>query len=45
MKLFSYNKCGTCRKAIKDLEAKNIDFDVIDINENPPRKKILKSEI
>ena len=27
MKLFSYNKCGTCQKAIKDLEAKNIDFD------------------
>ena len=45
MKLFSYNKCGTCQKAIKDLEAKNIDFDVIDITEKPPSKKILKSAI
>jgi arsenate reductase (glutaredoxin) len=45
MKLYSYNKCGTCRKAIKDLVAKNIDFEVIDITEKPPSKKVLKSAI
>jgi len=45
MKLYSYNKCGTCRKAIKDLESKNIDFEVIDITEKPPSKKVLKSAI
>ena len=45
MKLYSYSKCGTCRKAIKDLEAKKIKFEVIDINEKPPTKKVLKSEI
>jgi len=45
MKLYSYNKCGTCRNAIKDLEAKNIDFEVIDITEKPPSKKVLKSAI
>jgi arsenate reductase (glutaredoxin) len=45
MKLYSYNKCGTCRKAIKDLEAKKIEFDVIDITEKPPSKKVLKSAI
>jgi len=45
MKLYSYNKCGTCRKAIKDLVAKNIDFEVIDITEKPPTKKVLKSAI
>ena len=45
MKVYSYSKCGTCRNAIKDLEAKNIKFEVIDITENPPSKKVLKSAI
>ena len=42
MKVFSYNKCGTCRNAIKYLEAKKLKFELIDITENPPSKKILK---
>ena len=42
MKLYSYSNCGTCRKAIKDLEAKKIKFEVIDITEQPPSKKVLK---
>ena len=45
MKVYSYNKCGTCRNAIKDLEAKKLIFEVIDITENPPSKKILKSAV
>ena len=45
MKVYSYSKCGTCRNAIKDLEAKNIKFEVIDIIENPPSKKVLKSAV
>ena len=45
MKLYSYSKCGTCRKAIKDLEAKKIKFELIDITEKPPSKKVLKSAI
>ena len=45
MKVFSYKKCGTCRNAIKYLEAKKFKFEVIDITENPPSKKILKSAI
>jgi arsenate reductase len=45
MKVYSYNKCGTCRNAIKDLEAKKIKFEVIDITENPPSKKVLKSAV
>ena len=45
MKLYSYSKCGTCRKAIKDLEAKKIKFEMIDITEKPPSKKILKFAI
>ena len=43
MKVYSYSKCGTCRNAIKDLETKKIKFEVIDITENPPSKKILKA--
>jgi arsenate reductase len=45
MKVFSYNKCGTCRNAIKYLEVKKIKFEVIDITENPPSKNILKSAV
>ncbi|MEC9423772.1 MAG: Spx/MgsR family RNA polymerase-binding regulatory protein [Nitrospinota bacterium] len=45
MKVFSYNKCGTCRNAIKYLEAKKIKFKVIDITENPPNKNVLKSAV
>ena len=45
MKVYSYSKCGTCRNAIKDLEAKKIQFEVIDITENPPSKKVLKSAV
>ena len=42
MKFYGYNKCGTCRKAQKYLENKNIEFDHIDITENPPPKTVLK---
>lgn len=45
MKVYSYSKCGTCRKAIQDLESRKLKFDVIDITENPPSKKIIKSAI
>ena len=45
MKVYSYSKCGTCRNAIKVLEAKKIKFEVIDITENPPSKKVLKSAV
>ena len=42
MKLYSYNKCGTCRKAIRFLEDKKVEFDLFDITETPPTKQILK---
>ena len=45
MKIYSYSKCGTCRNAIKDLEAKKIKFEVIDITKNPPSKNVLKSAV
>lgn len=42
-KLFHYPNCSTCKKALKWARAKGIDFDVIDIVENPPSKAQLKS--
>ena len=45
MKFFSYNKCGTCRKAKKILDAYKLSYDVIDIMETPPPKSVLKKAI
>ena len=45
MELYSYNKCGTCRKAKKLLNAKKISYDEIDITETPPPKLVLKKAI
>ena len=45
MKFFSYNKCGTCRKAKKTLDAYKVSYDEIDITETPPPKSVLKKAI
>ncbi|HJL72877.1 MAG TPA: Spx/MgsR family RNA polymerase-binding regulatory protein [Nitrospinaceae bacterium] len=45
MKLYSYKKCGTCRKAKKFLDAKNVSYDEINITETPPTKSVLKKAI
>ncbi len=45
MKLYSYNKCGTCRKAKKFLDASGVLYDEIDITETPPPKTILRQAI
>ena len=45
MKFFSYNKCGTCRKAKKFLDACDVSYNEIDITETPPSKSILKKAI
>ena len=45
MKFFSYNKCGTCRKAKKILDAYKLSYDEIDITETPPPKSVLKNAI
>jgi len=45
MKFFSYNKCGTCRKAKKILNAYKLSYDEIDITETPPPKSVLKKAI
>ena len=45
MKLYSYKKCGTCRKAKKLLAAKKVSYDEIDITVTPPPKLVLKKAI
>ena len=45
MKFFSYDKCGTCRKAKKILDAYKVSYDEIDITETPPPKSVLKKAI
>lgn len=42
MKLYTYKNCGTCRKAVKFLEGKNIKIEVIPIRDQPPSKPELK---
>ncbi len=36
MKLYQYPKCGTCRKAVKFLDAEGFNYVSIDIAERPP---------
>lgn len=45
MKFYSYNKCGTCRKAKKLLDKYKVSYDEIDITEMPPSKAVLKRAI
>ena len=39
--LYSYSKCSTCRKASKWLDKKNLQYQLIDIVEEPPSLKFL----
>ncbi|TWU49038.1 Spx/MgsR family RNA polymerase-binding regulatory protein [Rubripirellula reticaptiva] len=45
MKFYGYKKCGTCRKAMKWLDEKNIAYDFIDITEQPPKQVELKKAL
>ena len=38
LRIYSYNKCATCRKAISWLIKNNIDYQLIDIINSPPTK-------
>ncbi len=42
LKVYSYKKCSTCQKALKFLEKKKINYNVIEIVDNPPSKLELK---
>ena len=45
MKFYSYNKCSTCRKAKKLLDAHQTPYEEIDITKTPPQKSVLKRAI
>jgi len=42
IKIYQYPKCSTCRKALKFLDANNINYTAVDITEQPPTKTELK---
>lgn len=42
MRIHTYAKCSTCRKAVKWLEARGIEFEEIPIRERPPSKSDLR---
>jgi arsenate reductase len=43
VKVYQYGNCSTCKKALKHLDAKGVDYASIDITEQPPTKKELQS--
>ncbi|WP_320664675.1 Spx/MgsR family RNA polymerase-binding regulatory protein [Prochlorococcus sp. MIT 1223] len=43
--LYGYSRCNTCRKAEKWLKKNKINFDSIDIIDNPPDKKMILKAI
>lgn len=45
LKFYGYKKCGTCRKAEKALDNANVEYQFIDITENPPSATALKKII
>jgi Spx/MgsR family transcriptional regulator len=42
LKVYQYPKCSTCRKALKWLDAADLDYSAPDITEHPPSKSELK---
>lgn len=42
MKIYEYKNCGTCKKALKWLESRGVEYKAIPIRENPPTKAELK---
>jgi len=42
IRIYTYEKCGTCRKALKFLAARGTESRIIPIREQPPTKAELK---
>ena len=49
VKVYQYSKCSTCRKALKWLDGRGVDYEPLDIVSAPPKKaelqKALKSGV
>jgi Spx/MgsR family transcriptional regulator len=43
LKVYEYEKCSTCRKALKFLEAAGVAFERVPIVERPPKRAELKA--
>lgn len=43
LKVYTYAKCGTCRKAVKFLKAHDVAFQEVPIRETPPTMAELKA--
>ena len=43
LKFYAYKNCDTCRKAIKYLDGKGVEYELIPIREQPPTKAELKT--
>ena len=41
VKVWSYARCSTCRKALAWLEQQGLPYDVVDITETPPSRDLL----
>ena len=42
IKVYCYSKCSTCRKALKWLDEKGVEHEVVDIKENHPDERALR---
>jgi Spx/MgsR family transcriptional regulator len=42
LKVYAYEKCGTCRKALKFLDARGVAYTTVPIREQPPTKTELR---
>jgi arsenate reductase len=45
LKVYSYSKCSTCRKALRWLDEQEVDYETVDIVSKPPSKKELTSAL
>ena len=45
VRIYSYSRCSTCRKAINWLDSNNIPYEVLDIIENPPDNLLLNKAL
>ena len=43
IKVYCYSKCSTCKKALKWLDDKGVKYQLIDIKEDHPDEKTLRS--
>ena len=43
MKVYCYSKCSTCKKALKWLDEKGIEYDLLDIKADHPDEKALRT--